>query len=214
MLRAMLLALVLPIALLPVALAQGLADLPPCAATCAQQGLAATGCNLLDVGCICRNSAFINSLVPCIKTGCSQADQEKTIQFAQNLCAGAQVTLSNAGALLSASGSAMGSATSMPASAMSGATSMSGSVTSTASSSGASMSSMASTGSSASSSGSASSSPSSSATSSGSAAASASSSAAGAAPSASAAASKAAAASNIPLAGGTLLGVLLGMMAL
>lgn len=123
----------------PLARGQNLANLPPCAASCATGGLSATGCNLLDVACICKSSAFIDSLVPCIKTNCNAADQQTTIQFAQNLCAGAGVTLSNAAAMLSsakATGSATGAASSGAASASAATTPRSASASASGSQSG------------------------------------------------------------------------------
>merc|ERR1712070_471377 len=46
------------------------------------------GCNQLDITCICSDSELISGLACCVSKECDTADQDKTIQFAQNLCGG------------------------------------------------------------------------------------------------------------------------------
>jgi len=83
------------LALIPaVVYAQSLNNLPTCAQNCAASGLSATGCSLLNVTCICSNTAFLGALLPCIRSNCSQQDQGTTVSFAQQLCASGNVTLS------------------------------------------------------------------------------------------------------------------------
>jgi len=69
-------------------------QIPPCALSCALGSLQSTGCQTTDFACICQASAFVSSLLPCVQTGCSEAEIGNTVAAAQSLCAGAGVTLS------------------------------------------------------------------------------------------------------------------------
>ncbi|EED15300.1 CFEM domain protein, putative [Talaromyces stipitatus ATCC 10500] len=72
------------------AAAQDLSSLPPCAKSCATNAMPAS-CGL-DVKCICSAESFITSVSCCVAKVCDQADQQTTLQFAEQLCAGAGVT--------------------------------------------------------------------------------------------------------------------------
>jgi len=76
-------------ALLTVAVAQSLSGLPTCAQSCVQLP---SSCNPLDVKCICSAQSFLSSITCCVAHACSQADQETTVKFAQQLCGSAGVT--------------------------------------------------------------------------------------------------------------------------
>jgi len=82
-------------ALAAVASAQtcSISDLPTCAVTPALQAIGSTGCSATDLACVCKNQAFIASLTPAIKAGCSAADYQKAVTTAACLCAQAGVTL-------------------------------------------------------------------------------------------------------------------------
>jgi len=71
-----------------------LSALPTCAVTCAITSLGSTGCAETDVACICKATAFITALTPCVQAACSAADLQKTIAAAEGLCAQAGVSLS------------------------------------------------------------------------------------------------------------------------
>jgi hypothetical protein len=60
------------------ALAQDLSAIPTCAISCVGDGLAGTGCNQIDVACICNSSAWISELSCCVSTACQPADQAGT----------------------------------------------------------------------------------------------------------------------------------------
>merc|ERR1712070_1082880 len=62
-----------------------ISNLPSCAFGCATN---LGGCNQLDINCICSDSELISGLACCVSKECDTADQDKTIQFAQNLCGG------------------------------------------------------------------------------------------------------------------------------
>ncbi|KAF3919437.1 hypothetical protein ABW21_db0209210 [Orbilia brochopaga] len=64
--------------------------IPQCALPCAIKSLPAE-CNL-DPKCICENTSFIKSLVPCVQTACAN-DFQNAITGAQKLCSGAGVNL-------------------------------------------------------------------------------------------------------------------------
>ncbi|KAK6529694.1 hypothetical protein TWF281_008857 [Arthrobotrys megalospora] len=69
--------------------------LPACALNCALGSLSDTGCtNTADFGCICRATAFVAGLIPCVQRDCSASEIEATIQGATGLCLQAGVTLS------------------------------------------------------------------------------------------------------------------------
>ncbi|MCJ1376739.1 hypothetical protein MMC20_007984 [Loxospora ochrophaea] len=66
--------------------AQSLSDLPSCAVSCVGNGLSSTGCAETDFKCICSDSAWIGQLTCCVESACDQADQQTTVQFADQIC--------------------------------------------------------------------------------------------------------------------------------
>ncbi|KAI7369427.1 hypothetical protein KC354_g1918 [Hortaea werneckii] len=62
-----------------------ISNLPSCAFGCVTN---LGGCNQLDINCICSDSELISGLACCVSKECDTEDQDKTIQFAQNLCGG------------------------------------------------------------------------------------------------------------------------------
>ncbi|KAK6529040.1 hypothetical protein TWF694_004260 [Orbilia ellipsospora] len=121
---------------------QGIADIPQCALSCALGSLGSTGCGQTDFACICKASAFIEGLVPCVKGACSPADYEKTLTAAQGLCQQAGVSLSvpagaaatSAAGSSSAAASSAAATTSAPSTEATGVTSASSEPTSAATS--------------------------------------------------------------------------------
>ncbi|GAM40427.1 CFEM domain protein [Talaromyces pinophilus] len=89
--------------------AQDFGSLPSCARSCATNAIPAS-CGL-DVKCICSTSSFISSVSCCVATACDAADQQTTLQFAEQLCAGAGITNLPSAAGCSATGAATGTAT-------------------------------------------------------------------------------------------------------
>ncbi|KAF3152824.1 hypothetical protein TWF569_002648 [Orbilia oligospora] len=69
-------------------------SIPQCALQCALGSLQSTGCQTTDFACICRASAFVSSLIPCVQAGCSETEIAATIQAASGLCEAAGVSLS------------------------------------------------------------------------------------------------------------------------
>ncbi|KAK6511437.1 hypothetical protein TWF481_000354 [Arthrobotrys musiformis] len=69
-------------------------QIPQCALSCALGSLQSTGCPTTDFACICKASAFVESLIPCVQAGCSQSEIEATVAAASSLCSGAGVSLS------------------------------------------------------------------------------------------------------------------------
>ncbi|KAF3309151.1 hypothetical protein TWF173_011383 [Orbilia oligospora] len=107
-------------------------QIPSCALQCALGSLQSTGCPTTDFACICRASAFVSSLIPCVQAGCSEAEIASTIQAASGLCEGAGVSLSipPLGSQTSAATSAM-ETTSAPAATTSETEAMTSSAPST-----------------------------------------------------------------------------------
>ncbi|KAK0736105.1 hypothetical protein B0T21DRAFT_366308 [Apiosordaria backusii] len=67
--------------------AQGLADLPECARDCATQYLRGGIGNCgSDPECICKNSAFLDSIACCLVGVCNEADQKRAVSVAATLC--------------------------------------------------------------------------------------------------------------------------------
>ncbi|KAI6816750.1 hypothetical protein KC332_g10604 [Hortaea werneckii] len=62
-----------------------ISNLPSCAFSCVTD---LGGCNQLDITCICSDTELISGLACCVSKQCDAEDQDKTIQFAQNLCGG------------------------------------------------------------------------------------------------------------------------------
>ncbi|KAL2350778.1 hypothetical protein BJ546DRAFT_378024 [Cryomyces antarcticus] len=108
------------------AFAQTLSDLPSCASACVGSNLG--GCSTLDIKCICNNANLISSLSCCVAGACSASDQQKTINFASQLCAAQGITLPTTATCASTASSTSGSAT--------GSSTASGSASASASSTG------------------------------------------------------------------------------
>ncbi|KAK2768862.1 hypothetical protein FQN54_000722 [Arachnomyces sp. PD_36] len=64
--------------------------LPECAQSCAMDAIPEE-CGL-DPECVCSSKSFIDSITCCVSDACSTEDQEKTIDFAHNICEPAGVT--------------------------------------------------------------------------------------------------------------------------
>ncbi|EEH37997.1 hypothetical protein PAAG_00918 [Paracoccidioides lutzii Pb01] len=79
---------VLP-SLLGLVAAQGLNGLPECAKSCATDSIPSV-CGL-NIQCICTSGGFLTNVSCCVMSSCSLEDQNKTIMFAQSLCASAGV---------------------------------------------------------------------------------------------------------------------------
>ncbi|CAF9912943.1 MAG: hypothetical protein HETSPECPRED_001267 [Heterodermia speciosa] len=73
--------------------AQGISDLPECATQAAFSSLTSTGCQISDIGCICKDQSFISSLLPVVEKACSPADLQKTVDFAEAFCKSAGISL-------------------------------------------------------------------------------------------------------------------------
>ncbi|KAL8695451.1 MAG: hypothetical protein Q9218_000029 [Villophora microphyllina] len=71
----------------------GLTDLPDCAKPCAATLPANCG---ISVQCICSDKDWITGISCCVKSKCPPADQQKTIQVAQQICDTVKVTLPSA----------------------------------------------------------------------------------------------------------------------
>jgi len=99
-----------------------IAGLPTCAESCALNAISSTGCAVTDFHCICTASSFLAGVESCISTACSAADQEATLQYAEQLCGSVGVTITPPSA----------PATSAPAAASSPASSVAASPTSSA----------------------------------------------------------------------------------
>ncbi|KAF2730904.1 hypothetical protein EJ04DRAFT_555054 [Polyplosphaeria fusca] len=87
-------------------IAQTDSSLPTCAQNCVSEN--SSSCGPLDVGCLCSDSQFLDSLTKCIAASCTVADQETTIEYFNQLCAANGITLSG---LASASSTEFSSAT-------------------------------------------------------------------------------------------------------
>ncbi|KND95257.1 hypothetical protein TOPH_00041 [Tolypocladium ophioglossoides CBS 100239] len=132
-------ALVIALAASLVAAQDTLNGIPDCAKDCVAKyvtGSGVAGCMAADIGCVCRNKDFLNSIACCLASVCSQADQDKTVQFATQLCSASGVQVPskvecNNGASSSGSTSGSGSASSTAASKTTG-TAASGSASGTA----------------------------------------------------------------------------------
>ncbi|CAI4216810.1 unnamed protein product [Parascedosporium putredinis] len=68
----------------------------PCAQSCvngATSGTKIAGCNQGDIGCVCANSQFLDSIACCLADACDEAGQKAAVSFARALCGGAGVTV-------------------------------------------------------------------------------------------------------------------------
>jgi len=91
--------------------------LPECATDCLVKGLASTGCEIVDFKCSCSNEAFVTGARTCIAGVCDEADQQKALEVAGDLCAKAGAPFPSAPA--SSSTSAPSSVSSVSSSASS-----------------------------------------------------------------------------------------------
>ncbi|MCJ1407591.1 hypothetical protein MMC19_001662 [Ptychographa xylographoides] len=80
-------------AALSFAAAQDVADVPACAEQAALSSISATGCDLTDFSCICKDTSFFTSLLPVVEKDCSAADLNATIIFTEQLCQNSGVNL-------------------------------------------------------------------------------------------------------------------------
>ncbi|KIW78295.1 hypothetical protein Z517_08130 [Fonsecaea pedrosoi CBS 271.37] len=112
--------------LLHLAASQDLSSLPACAVTCAVNAISSTGCAATDAACVCQASSFLTGVYTCISASCSADDIAATLQFAQQYCgsAGISITLPTASAT-AAPTSTPSSAASSPATAPASVTSSS-----------------------------------------------------------------------------------------
>ncbi|EGD96751.1 hypothetical protein TESG_04182 [Trichophyton tonsurans CBS 112818] len=116
-------------ALVSVAAAQGVSELPKCAQECASKGFPAS-CGA-DVKCVCTSTSFLDAITCCVATTCTAEEQKKTIQFAKGICGGVGVNVPDS-AVCPTAGSSSGSASSTPTSSGGSSSSETGSVTGTA----------------------------------------------------------------------------------
>ncbi|OIW28560.1 hypothetical protein CONLIGDRAFT_383576 [Coniochaeta ligniaria NRRL 30616] len=87
--------LALPLALASLSLAQ-LQGLPTCAQGCANIFLSGGIGNCgRDPTCICANKDFISAISCCLIGACDASDQQKAIDFAQQICQANQVSVPN-----------------------------------------------------------------------------------------------------------------------
>ncbi|OJJ47456.1 hypothetical protein ASPZODRAFT_24385 [Penicilliopsis zonata CBS 506.65] len=78
-------------ALLAPVFATSISDLPTCAQSCATNAIPSS-CSLIDIKCICESGTFITDIACCVASSCDSADQEKTIEYADELCGSAGVS--------------------------------------------------------------------------------------------------------------------------
>jgi len=88
-------------ALLALAAAQGIGDLPQCSLSCILAGVPQTGCDVTDFKCACGKADVLTpAITPCVQKACtSPADQAKVIEVLQGICAsvGVPITVPNPG---------------------------------------------------------------------------------------------------------------------
>ncbi|PIB02001.1 Cell wall protein DAN4 [Cercospora beticola] len=66
-------------------------DVPNCAQRCVTQGQYG-GCAEGDVGCICRNTAYLNGLTDCVSQNCNSTGCSDVVNFASSVCGSVGVT--------------------------------------------------------------------------------------------------------------------------
>lgn len=122
--------LALPLALASLSLAQ-LQGLPTCAQSCANiflnGGIGNCG---RDAACICADKDFISAISCCLIGACNADDQQKAIDFAQQICQANQVSVPNTVVCTSTSSSG-GAASTTSSSSTSPATNSASTTTST-----------------------------------------------------------------------------------
>ncbi|KAK0513364.1 hypothetical protein JMJ35_004350 [Cladonia borealis] len=77
----------------PFVAAQSLSSIPSCALPAVEAGIQKTGCDLSNTTCICGATTLAETVQQQISTVCSAADQETTINTAQQYCSLAGVPL-------------------------------------------------------------------------------------------------------------------------
>ncbi|KAK5990750.1 hypothetical protein PT974_09020 [Cladobotryum mycophilum] len=72
------------------AAAQAPADgVPKCAAPCIAKytvGNQIAGCKQLDIGCVCKNSDFLDQVACCLADACDAAGQAAAVSYAKQIC--------------------------------------------------------------------------------------------------------------------------------
>ncbi|KAH9934186.1 uncharacterized protein B0H18DRAFT_979865 [Fomitopsis serialis] len=96
---------------------------PSCAESCLADANF-DGCNSSDDTCLCKSSAFVNSVTSCIQSSCTGNDLTTAESDAQQLCLAVGVTLASSGA--SATSTSPSSSTSSAASSASATSASSG----------------------------------------------------------------------------------------
>lgn len=81
------------------------------------------GCKAGDVVCVCSNDQFLSSIACCVAGTCDEADQEKTANYAMQLCRAAGVTVPDKVECTSTSAAASGTASASATSSSSGSNS-------------------------------------------------------------------------------------------
>lgn len=82
-------------AVLAIATAQSVTDIPSCALQCVANGVTGVGCELTDFKCSCGKADQLTPAVtPCVQQACSDvADQQKVVTTLEGICAAAGVPI-------------------------------------------------------------------------------------------------------------------------
>ncbi|EHY60837.1 hypothetical protein ABEF95_013740 [Exophiala dermatitidis] len=68
-------------------------DIPQCAQQCLSNSTTAqTQCSVIDIGCLCSNTAYVSTLSCCLYQKCSEGEQATAIQFNKQECAAVNET--------------------------------------------------------------------------------------------------------------------------
>ncbi|OAP59136.1 hypothetical protein AYL99_06434 [Fonsecaea erecta] len=102
--------------LLHFAAPQDLSGLPACAVTCAVNAISSTGCSATDAACVCTATSFLSGVYTCISGACNATDIAATLQFAEQYCGSAGVSITLPTASPSAGPTFTPSSSSVPAS--------------------------------------------------------------------------------------------------
>ncbi|KAI6785589.1 uncharacterized protein J7T54_005923 [Emericellopsis cladophorae] len=76
------------------AAAQGLEDVPRCAAPCIEQAITGNeigGCGQFDIECICSNDDFLQNMACCLEDSCDDSGKAAAVTFAQQVCSSVNV---------------------------------------------------------------------------------------------------------------------------
>jgi len=109
--------------------------LPSCAQSCVTlftTGSSIAGCNQVDVACICSSSDFLNNIACCLASQCDAADQATAVEYAQQICKTANVSVPDAVSCVSSSTSATATASATSASTSTKTSSQAAATTTTA----------------------------------------------------------------------------------